>query len=48
MNGPDCPVHKTPMDWLSTWNQWQYYCKACDLRYNDNMKSMPKESPNGV
>lgn len=41
MNGPDCPIHHKPMGWLSTWNQWEYYCEACDKRYNRNMKTMP-------
>ncbi len=40
MNGPPCPVHGTDMDWLSTINEWEYYCKTCDVRYNQNMKRM--------
>lgn len=40
MNGPDCPVHGTPMDWLSTLNEWEYYCRECDMRYNARMKRM--------
>lgn len=45
MNGPNCPIDGTPMHWLSTWNQWEYYCPACDARYDRNGHRMRPESP---
>ena len=41
MDGPDCPIHHTPMWLMSTINQWRYYCKACDQRYNEALEPMP-------
>ena len=41
MNGPDCPIHGTPMDWLATTNEWEYACRACDRRYNVELEPMP-------
>ena len=41
MNGPDCPTHKVPMHWLSTRNEWEYFCPLCDKRYNAKMEVMP-------
>ena len=43
MSGPDCPIHGKPMDYLSTWNQWKYYCKQCDKRYNDSYQTMGED-----
>lgn len=40
MDGEPCPIHKKPMWLLSTWNQWKYYCKECDARYNKYMEKM--------
>ena len=46
MKGPNCPIHTWhPMDWLSTLNEWQYYCRLCDLRYNARMESQPVVAP---
>lgn len=46
MNGPDCPIHKKPMEWGSTTNQWKYVCRYCDKRYNAKLEPMPPpESP---
>jgi hypothetical protein len=28
------------MDYLSTTNQWTYYCRWCDERYNDRYERM--------
>lgn len=43
MDGPDCPIHRKPMWWLSTWNEWEFYCKECDKRYNKKFEVMPKD-----
>ena len=41
MDGPSCKVHpNTKMWWLSTTNQWVYYCKECDKRYNKKFEEM--------
>ena len=45
MNGEDCPIHKTPMWLLATTNEWIYYCKTCDCRYNERMEPMPTPYP---
>ena len=44
MNGPDCPVHGTPMGWVSTFNEWEFVCVACDRRYNRDLEPMPPVS----
>lgn len=43
MDGPDCPIHKTPMHCGSTTNEWEYVCKACDKRYNRSLETMPDD-----
>ena len=48
MDGLACPVHTTPMDWLSTANQWVFYCRACDRRYNWALELMPPSLPSVV
>lgn len=35
MWGPNCPrCGKGPTDLLSTLNEFEYYCKPCDIRFN--------------
>jgi len=30
-----CPkCNRRDRDWLATWNEWEYYCAECDIRYN--------------
>ena len=43
MKGPYCPIHAMPMDWLSTSNEWEYYCPLCDRRYNQTLEPKPEE-----
>jgi hypothetical protein len=35
---PACPCPRCGdekhIEWLSTWNEWQSYCPACDIRFN--------------
>ena len=39
MNGPDCPIHKTPMAYGSTSNEYPFICMACNRRYNWKLES---------
>ncbi len=33
---PACPrCTKAPSDWISTHNEWRWYCIVCDIRFND-------------
>jgi hypothetical protein len=34
MEGPACPLCVKPTDLLSTENEWKYYCRSCDIRFN--------------
>ncbi len=43
MNGPDCPVHHTPMEYGSTTNEWNFVCRACDMRYNAAFERMDSD-----
>jgi len=39
MWGPNCPkCGKGPTDWLATTNEWRWYCKPCDIRFNDRLE----------
>jgi transposase-like protein len=39
MWGPDCPQCKQgPTEWLSTDNEYRWYCKPCDIRFNDRLE----------
>ena len=33
MNGPDCPNCGIESHWISTTNEWQYYCPRCNVRF---------------
>lgn len=48
MHGPDCPSHQTPMERLSTRNEWEYYCQTCDRRYNGQLEPMPEPAIRSV
>lgn len=48
MNGPNCPIHGQPMEWLSTANEWEYYCKLCDWRYNRKLERKPEDGEPGA
>lgn len=47
MNGPNCPKDKShgESEYLSTTNEWKYYCKKCDKRFNVYDEFMPDEVP---
>ena len=30
---PDCGWDV--IEWISTTNEWEYYCRRCDVRFND-------------
>lgn len=38
MSGPDCPVHKIPLEILATTSEFKYYCPRCNTRYNDKLE----------
>ena len=40
MDGDDCPIHKKPVWLLSTTNEWRWYCRFCDERFNDTWETM--------
>lgn len=39
--GDPCPHCKTPVAFLSTTNQWAFYCDKCDLRFNKDGEAKP-------
>jgi hypothetical protein len=40
MWGPNCPrCGKGPTEWLATTNEWRWYCKPCDIRFNDRLET---------
>lgn len=41
MDGPNCPTHGSPMQYLSTSNEWVFYCEECDVRYSRQLERMP-------
>lgn len=43
MSGPPCAIHGSNMDWLATTNEWEFYCKACDKRYNNRGEALTFE-----
>jgi hypothetical protein len=41
MSGINCPSCGKPTEWASTTNEWEYVCKPCDARFNQNGERMP-------
>lgn len=39
--GDPCPQCQAPVDLLSTQNEWCFYCKKCDMRFNANREAKP-------
>ena len=36
MEGNNCPKCGRISEWLSTINEWIFYCKHCNIRFNWN------------
>lgn len=41
MSGIDCPIHKTPTEFIATTNNFPFYCTVCDKRYSYDREAMP-------
>ena len=43
MNGKDCPkCDFKETHWLSTTNEWEFYCPECDMRFNKDGNILTK------
>lgn len=40
MQGINCPRCDLPSEWLSTTNEWEYYCSFCVVRFNKHGEFM--------
>ena len=44
MEGRACPKCKHSSEWLSTTNEWQFYCPRCEIRFNWDGEIMTEEN----
>lgn len=44
VSGLECPqCHARKTEYLSTTNEWIFYCPVCDSRFNRQNEIMPKQ-----